>query len=283
LKMATIKESKKAFGTNVCQYEHMSATLGCTMKFSVIDPSAGNGAKIPVIYWLSGLTCSDRNFIEKAGAFEAAAKHSVLIVCPDTSPRGVDIEGDCESWDFGKGAGFYLNATEEKWAKNYLMYDYVTKELPALVASLFATSGKQSIMGHSMGGHGALTIALKDPGTYSSVSAFSPICNPTQCPWGQKAFSRYLGSDKAKWNDYDATELVKASSAASLTNPILIDIGDSDSFLTAGQLLPENFKTACESKGQALQLRIQPGYDHSYFFITTFIAEHIAFHAKYLA
>ena len=282
-RMATLKESKKAFGASVCQYEHASAALACTMKFSVIRPE-GDG-KLPVIYWLSGLTCSDRNFIEKAGAFEAAAKNRVMIVCPDTSPRGVDIEGDSDSWDFGKGAGFYVNATEAKWAPHYKMYDYVTAELPALIASLFPTSGKQSIMGHSMGGHGALTIALKNPEVYASVSAFAPICNPMECPWGQKAFSGYLGPDQSTWKAYDATSLVLASGSAPLKQPILIDVGDADSFLTGAvnQLMPENFRSACESKGQALTLRMQPGYDHSYFFIATFISEHIAFHAKCLS
>mmetsp|Transcript_13159 Transcript_13159/g.30580 ORF Transcript_13159/g.30580 Transcript_13159/m.30580 type:complete len:281 (-) Transcript_13159:208-1050(-) len=277
-----VLNSKKAFGAAVTQYEHQSSSLGCKMVVSVIDPSALLGKKCDVVYWLSGLTCSDRNFIEKAGAFEAAVKNGVIVVCPDTSPRGVDIEGDSDSWDFGKGAGFYVNATEAKWASNYKMYDYVVTELPKLVDATLQTTGKKSIMGHSMGGHGALTIALKNSGSYASVSAFAPICNPVQCPWGKKAFGGYLGSDESAWKAYDATELVMSGGAAKYPD-ILIDVGLADNFLTDGQLLPDNFKQACDSKGQKVTLRKQEGYDHSYFFIATFVAEHIAYHAAALA
>uniref|UniRef100_A0A7S0I1F0 S-formylglutathione hydrolase n=1 Tax=Hanusia phi TaxID=3032 RepID=A0A7S0I1F0_9CRYP len=252
------------------------------MKFSVINGGCGSNEKLPVIYWLSGLTCTDRNFIEKAGAFRAAVENRVLIVCPDTSPRGVDIQGDSDSWDFGKGAGFYLNATQEKWAANYKMYDYVTKELVELVEQTFQTNGKKAIMGHSMGGHGALTIALKNPGMYTSVSAFAPICNPMQCPWGKKAFAGYLGDNQEQWKAYDATELMKGLKAAPFDD-ILIDVGDKDNFLTAGQLLPENFKAACDLVGQNCSLRMQPGYDHSYFFIATFVEDHVKFHKQRLS
>eukprot|EP00285_Hemiselmis_virescens_P015425 CAMPEP_0173393278 /NCGR_PEP_ID=MMETSP1356-20130122/22019_1 /TAXON_ID=77927 ORGANISM="Hemiselmis virescens, Strain PCC157" /NCGR_SAMPLE_ID=MMETSP1356 /ASSEMBLY_ACC=CAM_ASM_000847 /LENGTH=280 /DNA_ID=CAMNT_0014351279 /DNA_START=1 /DNA_END=843 /DNA_ORIENTATION=+ len=274
--------TKKAFGAAVTQYEHQSSVLGCKMVVSCIDPSALLNKKCDVVYWLSGLTCTDRNFIEKAGAFEAAVKHGVIIVCPDTSPRGVDIEGDSDSWDFGKGAGFYVNATEAKWAKHYKMYDYVVEELPKLIDATLKTTGKKSVMGHSMGGHGALTIALKNGGAYASVSAFAPICNPVKCPWGKKAFGGYLGSDEASWKGSDATELV-ASGAAAKYPDILIDVGTGDNFYTDGQLLPENFKAACDAKGQKVTLRMQDGYDHSYFFITSFVAEHVAFHAAALA
>jgi len=279
--MATLTNSKKAFGASVNQYEHKSEVLGCTMVFSVIDGSGGAGEALPVLYYLSGLTCTDRNFIEKAGAFKAASDNKLLIVAPDTSPRGVEIEGDSDSYDFGTGAGFYLNATEAKWATNYKMYDYITKELPALINSTFKTTGKAGIFGHSMGGHGALTIALKNTGVYSSVSAFAPICNPMNCPWGNKAFNGYLGGDKGKWEEYDACELMKKTSSAPFPD-ILIDTGDADNFYTEKQLLPENFKEACNSKGQKVTMRMQPGYDHSYFFIATFVEEHIAYHAKYL-
>ncbi|EKX52106.1 hypothetical protein GUITHDRAFT_157099 [Guillardia theta CCMP2712] len=280
--MARLLESKKAFNAEVNQYEHNSPTLGCVMKFSVINGGSGSDEKLPVIYWLSGLTCSDRNFIEKAGAFRAAVENRVIIVCPDTSPRGVDIEGDSESWDFGKGAGFYLNATQPKWAANYKMYDYVTNELMEIIEQTVKTNGKKAIMGHSMGGHGALTIALRNPGVYTSVSAFAPICNPMQCPWGNKAFTGYLGDDQEQWKAYDATEQMKGMKAAPFDD-ILIDVGDKDNFLTAGQLLPENFKAACDQVGQKCSLRMQPGYDHSYFFIATFIEDHIKFHKQRLA
>jgi len=198
-----------------------------------------------------------------------------------TSPRGVDIEGDSDSWDFGKGAGFYVNATEAKWASNYKMYDYIVSELPGLVEATLQTTGVKSIMGHSMGGHGALTIGLKNPKAYKSISAFSPICNPVKCPWGKKAFAGYLGADEEAWKAHDATEIMLSGKAAKYSD-ILIDVGTADNFLTDGQLLPEAFKEACDKAGQKVTLRMQEKYDHSYFFISTFIAEHVAFHAAAL-
>eukprot|EP00294_Goniomonas_avonlea_P006829 CAMPEP_0114565802 /NCGR_PEP_ID=MMETSP0114-20121206/14518_1 /TAXON_ID=31324 /ORGANISM="Goniomonas sp, Strain m" /LENGTH=230 /DNA_ID=CAMNT_0001752101 /DNA_START=46 /DNA_END=737 /DNA_ORIENTATION=+ len=226
------------------------------MKLAVIAPEAAG--TYPIIYWLSGLTCTEENFIQKAGAARAAMQHGVAIVCPDTSPRGLGIPGEDDSYDFGSGAGFYLNATVDKW-KPYQMYDYVTKELPSAAMA-------------------ALTIALKNPGFYKSVSAFAPICNPMNCPWGEKAFTGYLGEDKEAWKEYDATELIKAGKGKAAFPDILIDCGTSDNFYTDKQLLPENFEGACKEAGQKVTLRMQPGYDHSYFFISTFIDEHVAFH-----
>lgn len=229
------------------------------------------------------MSCTEDNFIQKAGACKAAAEHGIALICPDTSPRGANIEGEEDGWDFGTGAGFYVNATEDKWSANYNMYDYVTKELPTLIESEFnVIPGKKSVMGHSMGGHGALICALKNPDAYASVSAFAPICNPTKCPWGEKAFTGYLGSVDAG-KEYDATELVLASGPFASYDDILIDQGTADSFLPAGQLLPEKFEAACKEKGQNCTVRMQDGYDHSYYLMATFMEEHVAFHAKRLA
>eukprot|EP00465_Bigelowiella_longifila_P011432 CAMPEP_0185267520 /NCGR_PEP_ID=MMETSP1359-20130426/34623_1 /TAXON_ID=552665 /ORGANISM="Bigelowiella longifila, Strain CCMP242" /LENGTH=253 /DNA_ID=CAMNT_0027857913 /DNA_START=60 /DNA_END=821 /DNA_ORIENTATION=+ len=251
------------------------------MTFTAFVPSKAAVQKVPVLYYLSGLTCSPENFITKAGAFAAAEKHGVALIAPDTSPRDVNIEGEDDSYDFGSAAGFYVDATEPKWAKHYNMYSYVVSELPELVEEhLPVIEGSKSIFGHSMGGHGALTIYLKNPGAYQSVSAFSPICNPTDCPWGAKAFSGYLGEDnKEAWRDYDATLLMEKYCGPK--TPILIDQGLDDSFL-AEQLKPESFKAACNKSGVPLDLRMQEGYDHSYFFISTFIADHVDFHANAL-
>eukprot|EP01027_Heterolobosea_sp_BB2_P004618 GEZU01007081.1.p1 GENE.GEZU01007081.1~~GEZU01007081.1.p1 ORF type:complete len:303 (-),score=100.02 GEZU01007081.1:76-954(-) len=276
----------KCFGGYVIRYSHHSNTTHCEMRFHVYLPSdtAPAEGKYPVLYWLSGLTCTDENFVQKAGAFKYAAEAKVALVCPDTSPRGVPIPGDSDSWDFGVGAGFYVNATEEDWKKNYNMFDYVTKELPALLKHNFGNDllnvDNASIFGHSMGGHGALICYLKT-GQYKSVSAFAPICNPMNCPWGQKAFSGYLGADKEKWKQYDATYLMENEYNGPKTE-ILIDQGTADKFLGDKQLLPEAFAQACEKKQNPLTLRMQQDYDHSYFFISTFIEDHIKFHAKYL-
>jgi S-formylglutathione hydrolase len=251
------------------------------MNFGIFIPPQAESAKVPVIYWLSGLTCTEQNFITKAGAQQYGAKHGVIIVAPDTSPRGCNIEGEEESWDFGTGAGFYVDATKEKWKKNYRMYSYITKELPRVIEANFPVlEGQQSIMGHSMGGHGALICYLKNPGLYKSVSAFAPICNPMECPWGQKAFCGYLGTDKNRWEEYDSCCLVKSFHGP--ISDILIDQGSSDDFLEKGQLLPKNFFSACTESRVPILLRMQEGYDHSYNFIATFIGEHIAHHAKYL-
>lgn len=258
-------------------YRHTSQVLGCDMNFAVYLPPQAATQKLPVLYWLSGLTCNEQNFITKAGAQRYAAEHGVILVAPDTSPRGDDV-ADAEGYDLGKGAGFYLNATEQPWAAHYRMYDYVVEELPALIEAHFQTTGARSISGHSMGGHGALVIALKNPGRYKSVSAFSPIVAPTRVPWGQKAFTAYLGEDRARWAAWDASELV---TSATERLPLLVDQGGGDEFLDT-QLQPQWLQAACTAAGHPLTLRLQPGYDHSYYFISSFIGEHIAHHAKAL-
>ncbi|KAL2327074.1 hypothetical protein Fmac_020501 [Flemingia macrophylla] len=251
------------------------------MNFHIyFPPSPSPSHKFPVLYWLSGLSCTDENFIFKAGAQRAASAEGVALVAPDTSPRGLNVEGEADSWDFGVGAGFYLNATQEKW-KNWRMYDYVTKELPKLLSDNFPhlETSKASIFGHSMGGHGALTIYLKNLDKYKSVSAFAPVANPINCPWGQKAFSNYLGDHKFDWEDYDATYLV--TKFPNVSASILIDQGEDDKFLH-DQLLPHKFEEACKQANVPLLLRFQPGYDHSYYFIATFIDDHIRHHAQAL-
>jgi S-formylglutathione hydrolase len=248
------------------------------MNFAVyLPPQAQAGAKLPVLYWLSGLTCTEQNFITKAGAQRYAAEHGVIVVAPDTSPRGDEV-ADAEGYDLGKGAGFYVNATQQPWAAHYRMDDYIVEELPALIEANFPASDARSISGHSMGGHGALAIALRNPQRYRSVSAFSPIVAPTQVPWGQKAFAAYLGEDRTAWKAYDATELVKTSAPRL---PLLIDQGDADEFLE-GQLKPQLFAQAAAEVGYPITLRMQPGYDHSYYFMASFIGEHIAFHVAAL-
>lgn len=272
--------SSKIFGGWQNQYQHRSDVLNCDMQFSVYLPPQAESEKVPVLYWLSGLTCTDQNFVTKAGAQQHAAKHGVAIVCPDTSPRGEGMPDDpCGDWDFGLGAGFYVDATEAPWAEHYQMYSYVTDELSELVSANFnLETSRVSISGHSMGGHGALTIALKNPDKYKSVSAFSPIVSPLNCPWGEKALSNYLGPDRETWKAYDSCELV---AKAKEHLPILIDQGDADSFLEP-QLKTELLQNASEQAGYPMQIRYQPGYDHSYFFIASFIAEHIEFHASHL-
>lgn len=273
-----ISQNKVAGGWHK-QYTHQSSSLNCEMRFAIfLPPGASAETPAPVLYWLSGLTCTDENFMQKAGAFQFAAEHGLAIVAPDTSPRGEAVADD-EGYDLGKGAGFYLNATQAPWSEHYHMYDYVTNELPKLIESNFPVSKQKSISGHSMGGHGALTIGLKNQTSYQSISAFSPIVNPMACPWGQKAFNAYLGNDKQNWKQYDACELLKAKQAKL---PILVDQGDADQFLEE-QLKPELLVAAAKENDSELSLRMQIGYDHSYFFISSFIGEHIAFHAKHLA
>ncbi|KAG8372009.1 hypothetical protein BUALT_Bualt12G0022100 [Buddleja alternifolia] len=273
--------SSKMFGGYNKRFKHYSSTLGCSMTFHIyFPPSPSPAHKFPVLYWLSGLTCTDENFIIKSGAQRAASSEGVALIAPDTSPRGLNVEGESDSWDFGVGAGFYLNATQEKW-KNWQMYDYIVKELPALLRGNFPQldTSRASIFGHSMGGHGALTIYLKNLGKYKSVSAFAPIANPTSCPWGQKAFTNYLGENKAAWEEYDATYLISKFNNVSAT--ILIDQGDEDKFLHE-QLLPHKFEEACRKINVPLLLRMQPGYDHSFYFIATFVDDHIRHHAQAL-
>lgn len=268
-------EHRACFGGWQDVYRHDSKVLGCEMTVGVYLPPQAEHGPCPVLYWLSGLTCTEQNFITKAGAQRYAAEHGIILVAPDTSPRGESV-ADAEGYDLGKGAGFYLNATREPWARHYRMYDYIVDELPAWVEANVPASGVRAISGHSMGGHGALTIALKNPGRYRSVSAFSPIVAPSQVAWGQKAFAAYLGEDHEAWKAYDATELV-AHAQGRL--PLLIDQGGADEFLQ-NQLRPELLQAACEAAGHPLELRMQPGYDHSYYFISSFIGDHIAHHAE---
>ncbi|QKS96985.1 S-formylglutathione hydrolase [Vibrio alginolyticus] len=268
----------KVFGGWHKQYTHESNALNCTMRFAIfLPPNATKSNPVPALYWLSGLTCTDENFMQKAGAFRMAAELGIAIIAPDTSPRGEGIADD-ESYDLGKGAGFYLNATQAPWSLHYCMYDYVTEELPAIIESNFPVSDVKSISGHSMGGHGALTIGLKNSEQYRSISAFSPISNPMQCPWGQKAFTAYLGKELESWKQYDASELLKQQQSPL---PILVDQGDADGFLNE-QLRPEALIAAAKIHDSNLTLRMQPGYGHSYYFISSFIEEHLNFHAKYL-
>ena len=251
------------------------------MKFAVFTPPQAEQARVPVLYYLAGLTCNEETFMIKAGAQRVAAELGLMLVAPDTSPRGVPLPGDSDSWDFGVGAGFYVDATQEPWARHYKMYSYVTSELPALIEAHFpADPERQGIFGHSMGGHGALTIGLKNPQRYRSISAFAPIAAPMQCPWGQKAFSGYLGPDQGKWKNHDATELVR--SGHKWPRPIRIDQGLADQFLEK-QLHPHLFEKACLEAGQPLVLNRHAGYDHGYYFISTFMEEHLRFHAQQLA
>ena len=267
-------EHRACFGGWQDVYRHRSTALGCDMTFAIYLPPQSQECPVPVLYWLSGLTCSEQNFITKAGAQRYAAEHGIAIVCPDTSPRGDDV-ADADGYDLGKGAGFYVNATQAPWAAHYRMFDYVADELPALVEAQFPVTDARAISGHSMGGHGALVVALRNPGRYRSVSAFSPIVAPTRVPWGEKAFAAYLGDDREAWARYDASELVK-SAAEKL--PILIDQGEADEFLDT-QLKPWLLKEAADAAGYPVYLRMQPGFDHSYYFIASFIGEHIAHHA----
>lgn len=272
-------ESVKEFGGYLTRYSHDSEVCQCQMIFSVYLPAQAETHNVPALYWLSGLTCTDDNARVKAGAQRYAAEHGIALIFPDTSPRGDDV-ADEDRYDLGQGAGFYVNATQSPWAMHYQMYDYVTKELPALLEEyLPLIPGLRSISGHSMGGHGALICALKNPTNYKSVSAFAPICNPVNSGWGRGCFNAYLGDDINAWKEYDATALVEMGARV---EDILIDQGTADEFYDEMQLLPENFQSVCEKAGQAVTIRMQDGYDHSYHFIATFIGEHIAYHAKAL-
>ncbi|MBV7317027.1 S-formylglutathione hydrolase [Shewanella sp. NIFS-20-20] len=270
--------TNKSHGGWQKQYRHRSSVLQCDMRFSIyLPPQASKGTRVPVLYWLSGLTCSDENFMQKAGAQAMAAKLGIAIVAPDTSPRGDGVADD-NGYDLGQGAGFYVNATQAPWREHYQMYDYVVDELPKLIEACFPVTDKRAIAGHSMGGHGALVIALKNSHAYQSVSAFSPICHPMNCPWGKKAFSAYLGRDPSLWSAYDASVLM---AAASHKLPTLVDQGDADNFMLE-QLMPEALQAAAAANDYPLQLNICEGYDHSYYFVASFIAEHLRFHAQYL-
>lgn len=269
----------KVFGGWHKQYSHDSSTLNCAMQFAIyLPPQVASGAKVPVLYWLSGLTCTDENFMQKAGAMRMAAELGIAIVAPDTSPRGDGVAND-DGYDLGQGAGFYVNATEAPWNKHYHMYDYIVNELPELIEANFPVTDKRAISGHSMGGHGALVIGMHNPERYTSMSAFSPICNPINVPWGQKALTAYLGTNKETWEAYDASELMRKA-----TNflPVKVDQGGADNFLEE-QLTPEALKQAAEASGYPLELNIHEGYDHSYYFISSFIDEHLRFHAEHLA
>ena len=272
-------EEHRCYGGWQQRWQHHSTTLNCPMTFSLFLPPEGKKTPPPVLYWLSGLTCNDENFTTKAGAQRVAAELGIVLVMPDTSPRGEGVANDA-AYDLGQGAGFYLNATQAPWAAHFRMYDYLREELPTLIQEQFNVSERCAISGHSMGGHGALMLALKNPGKYCSASAFAPIVNPSRVPWGKKAFSAYLGDDIARWAEWDSTELLLASRAEAPI-PLLIDQGDNDQFL-ADQLQPAVFAEAARQKDWPLTLRIQPGYDHSYYFIATFIEDHLRFHAEHL-
>ncbi|MGB0834877.1 MAG: S-formylglutathione hydrolase [Psychrobium sp.] len=260
------------------QYSHRSTTLNCDMRFAVfLPPQATNDNKVPVLYWLSGLTCTDENFMQKAGAFRKAAELGIAIVAPDTSPRGEDIAND-DAYDLGQGAGFYVNATQSPWDSHYKMYDYIVDELPKLIEATFPVSDVRAISGHSIGGHGALTIGLKNSQRYRSISAFSPITNPINCPWGQKAFTAYLGDNKSAWREHDSCYLL---AQATTQLPIRIDQGLADEFLEQ-QLLPKNLEQAAKNANYPLAMNYHDGFDHSYYFISSFIEQHLEFHNRYL-
>ena len=271
-----------SFGGRQERYRHASNVLNCPMTFSIYLPPQVNikGNRLPVLYWLSGLTCSDENFVQKAGAQQYAAEHGMAIVCADTSPRGDHVADDPDgAYDMGLGAGFYVDASEQPWAAHYRMYSYIVDELPALIAAEFPIdTSRSAISGHSMGGHGALTIAMKNPTQFKSVSAFAPICSPLSCPWGEKALGGYLGNDRATWAPYDTVALV---GEAEVRLPVLVDQGEADNFLTE-QLKTDLLIEAARRADYPMQIRLQPNYDHSYFFIASFIGEHIAFHAAAL-
>ncbi|MBN8455170.1 S-formylglutathione hydrolase [Accumulibacter sp.] len=283
--MAVVTPLLEELAANRChggwhrRYRHHSPTVGCAMVFAVYLPPQAESRPVPALYWLSGLTCSDENFMQKAGAMRVAAELGLALVAPDTSPRGDDVPGDPQGcWDFGHGAGFYLNATELPWRQHYRMHDYVVHELPQLVEASLPIDDRRGISGHSMGGHGALVCALRNPGRYRSLSALAPICHPLASPWGEKAFANYLGVDRESWKEWDACELI---AVASERLPLLVDQGLADPFLTT-QLLPELLQQACAAAGQPLTLRLQPGYDHSYYFIASFIDDHLRHHAAAL-
>jgi S-formylglutathione hydrolase len=264
-------------------YRHDSEVIGLPMRFAVYQPRQAMQHPVPVLFYLAGLTCTEETFPIKSGAQRVAAREGVMLVTSDTSPRNTGIHGEAEDWEFGSGAGFYVNATQQPWTRYFQMYDYVLEELRQLVLARFpADPHRLGIFGHSMGGHGALVLALRNPQIYRSVSAFAPICSPSHCAWGQKAFTRYLGEDRSAWATYDAAELMK-SVAKPVFPDILIDQGLADKFLNQSQLLPELFESACSAASQPLRLRRHEGHDHSYYFISTWIEDHLQFHAAQLA
>ncbi|GLX78668.1 S-formylglutathione hydrolase [Thalassotalea insulae] len=269
----------KVFGGNLTQCNHQSNTVNCTMRFSVFMPSSASKENpVPVLYWLSGLTCTDENFMQKAGALRVAEQLGIAIVAPDTSPRGTDVPDDSnQAYDFGLGAGFYVNASQAPWQQHYQMYDYIRYELPQLITQHFPVSAQRAISGHSMGGHGALVLALRNRDFYSSVSAFSPICHPVNCPWGEKAFSHYLGDNKDDWQQYDASILI---SKTGRQLPMLVHQGGGDEFLEQ-QLQPQALLDAAKRKHYPLEFNMMDGYDHSYYFISSFIEQHLQFHAQH--
>lgn len=268
------------FGGVQAVYSHAAVATQCTMRFGVFLPPQASARPVPVLYWLSGLTCTEENFIVKAAAQRVASELGLAIVVPDTSPRGLGIPGEGDSYDFGLGAGFYVDATQAPWSAGYRMYSYVARELPAYIEERFPVDAERvGIFGHSMGGHGALTMALKNPRYYKSVSAFAPISSPMESPWGEKALTGYLGADRDRWREYDATALIEARGWSG--PPILVDQGTSDAFLES-QLKPELLRDACKRARVPLELRLRNGYDHSYFFIATFIEDHLRFHARHL-
>ena len=279
-----LKTAHACFGGAQRYYEHFSSEIGLAMKFSVyLPPKAVLGEKVPALIYLAGLTCTEETFMTKAGAQRLAAELNIALICPDTSPRGAGLAGEADAWDFGVGAGFYLDATTTPWALHWRMESYILNDLLPLVGSKLPVDMERlGIFGHSMGGHGALTLALRHPGIFKSLSAFAPIANPVSCPWGHKAFTGYLGNDKAEWAKHDASELMSTQTSAPYPGGILIDQGLADKFLIEKQLLPEAFEAACAKAGQPLTLRRQAGYDHGYYFIQSFIDDHLRHHAAQL-
>ena len=274
--MQTLSENR-CFGGTQGVYSHAASTTNCDMTFGLFLPEEAQDGPVPILWYLSGLTCTHENAMTKAGAQQWAAEQGIALCFPDTSPRGEDVADD-EAYDLGKGAGFYVNATQDPWARHFQMWDYVAEELPALLAENFAIDmGRQAITGHSMGGHGALTLAMSLPGRFRSVSAFSPICNPTGADWGRKQLSAYLGDDETAWARHDASLLMAETG---FDGPVLVDTGTSDQFLDL--LKPETLAAAAAKRRQQIQFRMQPGYDHSYFFVSTFMEDHVAFHAEAL-
>ena len=278
--MPELLNEHRCFGGSQRFYRHDSRAIGLPMRFSVFVPPVKTGTTLPVVFFLAGLTCTDETFMTKAGAQRIAADEGVILVAPDTSPRGADVPGEADSWDFGAGAGFYVDATESPWAEHYRMYSYILELRELVLALLPADPARCGIFGHSMGGHGALVLALRNPALFRCVSALAPIAAPMQAPWGKKAFAGYLGLDRDRWRDYDASALM-AASVQPFPKGILIDQGLADQFL-ADQLYPDVFAAACAQAGQALELRRHPGYDHGYYFISTFVADHLRWHRRQL-
>lgn len=277
---ASLVSKNKSFGGWVKRFGHHSDVLDCDMVFGAYLPPQAADGPVPALWWLSGLTCTDENFMQKAGAQRLASELGLAIICPDTSPRGTNLPGEHDDWDFGSGAGFYVNATQAPWSKHYHMYDYVTQELPAVAEAVLPLDGRRSVSGHSMGGHGALICALREPELWHSVSAFSPICHPSDCQWGIKAFTHYLGEDRNDWAAWDATQLV-TQVPADRQLPILIDQGADDDFL-GDQLKPGSLEQACICTHHPLEINLRTGYDHSYFFVASFIDNHLRHHGRAL-